>query len=448
MSESKHKDISRALSAAAGALLSGGASANLFDYDLGGEQWDAEAAFMLYSESDDRVSAVAPAVQLTRTIDTDETLTLRFTLDSLTGASPNGAVPSRQVQTFTGPSGGGAYRVEPGDNPLDDTFKDTRAAFNAAWVKPLNRDYLLTLGSNLSKEYDYLSVGASASIARDFYQRNTTLSAGFALSADTISAVGGTPTRFAAIPLAQGDDDDPDEENEDEDDDEARNNGGDESKTLTDLLFGWTQVIDRDSVLQLSLGLSQSDGYHTDPYKLISVVDSNGDPVVADAETQLSLALYENRPDTRNRQSIYAQYKRNFDGSILNTAYRYMQDDWEVQSHTLDVSYRFQVGAGWWQPRLRYYTQQAAEFYRPFYREGEQPAEGDNSYASADYRLGAMDATTVGLSYGRDGDRPWHLSMEYYLQTPEEPADKFGSLRDLTLAPEMSAVVLRLNLDL
>lgn len=441
----KKPELALALTAAASTLLGGPAQAGLLDYDFGGEDWDAEAAFMLYSESDGRVSAIAPAIQATRTIDTDETLTLRFTLDSLTGASPSGAVPSNNAQTFTGPSGGGAYTIAAGDAPLDDSFKDTRAAFNAGWTRPLGETYILTLGGNFSKEYDYLSIGGNASVARDFNQRNTTLSAGISLASDTISPVGGAPIAFAAIPLARENED----EDENEDDDDNRSGSGDETKTVTDLLFGLTQVIDRDSVFQLSLGLSQSDGYQNDPYKILSVVDANGDPVVADTASNLSLAVYENRPDSRTRQSIYAQYKRNFDGSVLNTSYRFMQDDWEVSSHTLDLSYRMHVGNGWIQPRLRYYTQEAAEFYTPFFLEGEQPNSGDsNTYASADYRLGNMDATTVGMSYGRDGDRPWHVTLEYYLQTPEEPDNKFGALEDLTLAPEMSAVIFRLNIDL
>lgn len=433
---SKKLDISLALTAAASALLGTSAQAGILDYDFAGDDWDAEAAFMLYSESDGRVSAVAPAVQLTRNIDTDETLTLRLTLDSLTGASPNGAVQSNNAQTFTGPSGGSAYTIEAGKAPLDDSFKDTRAAFNLGWTRPWGKNYTLTLGSNISKEYDYLSLGANARVARDFNQKNTTLSAGISLANDTISPVGGAPVAFAAIKNAGADTSD-------------SKRAGDENKTISDLLFGLTQVIDRDSVFQLSLGFSQSDGYQNDPYKIVSVVDANGDPVVSDASSNLSLALHENRPDSRSRQSLYTQYKRNFNGSVLDTSYRYMQDDWDVKSHTLDVSYRMPVGGGWWQPRLRFYRQDAAEFYTPFFLDGEQPSAGSsNTYASADYRLGNMDATTVGLTYGRDGKRPWQLTLEYYLQSPEEPGDKFGALKNLTLVPEMSATILRISVDL
>ena len=440
MRDSKSKlDISRALAAAACALLGNNSQAGVLDYDLGGSEWDSEAAFLFYTESDGRVSAVAPAIQLTRNIDTDEFQTFRLTVDSLTGASPSGAVPSNNAQTFTGPSGNNNYTIAGNQAPLDSSFKDTRVAFNAGWERPLGEQNTLTVGGNFSKEYDYISLGLNTRFARYFNQKNTTLSAGVSLASDTISAVGGTPLVFDNMPTVR-----------DSQSDTQPERSGDQTKTVTDLLFGLTQIIDRDSVVQFSVGLSQSDGYQNDPYKVISVVDSNGDPVIADTASNLSLALYESRPARRARQSLYLQYKRNFNGSVLDTSYRYMQDDWKVRSHTLDFSYRMSVGSGGWlQPRFRFYTQDEAEFYTPYFRDGQQPSAGeDATYASSDYRLGPMDATTAGISYGRDGSRPWHVTLEYYLQTPSEPTDKFGALENLTLSPELKAVIFRFNVDL
>ena len=432
------REISGALAAAACALLGHDSQAGVFDYDLGGEAWDAEAAFLYYSESDGRVSAVSPALQLTRHIDTDEFQTFRLTVDTLTGSSPSGAVPSSNVQTFTRPSGDGSYTIAANQAPLDDTFRDTRVAFNAGWERPLGDRNTLTVGGNVSNEFDYFSLGLSTRFSRFFNEKNTTLSAGAAVAADTISPVGRTPLVFDSMPIARNGQ----SGNEPE-------RSGDQTKTVTDLLFGLTQVIDKDSLLQFTLGFSHSDGYQNDPYKVISVVDANGDPVISDVASNLSLALYESRPDSRTRGSIYAQYKRNFGGSVLDTSYRYMRDDWEVRSHTFDVTYRMQVGNGWIQPRLRFYTQDAAEFYTPFFRDGLQPTVGSTDvFASSDYRLGPLDATTVGISYGRDGKRPWHVTLEYYKQTPEETADKFGALEGLTLNPDLTAVVFRLNVDL
>ena len=51
----------------------------------------------------------------------------------------------------------------------------------------------LSLGVNLSSEYDFQSLGANAALARDFDDRNTTLSLGLAIEGDRIKPVGGTP---------------------------------------------------------------------------------------------------------------------------------------------------------------------------------------------------------------------------------------------------------------
>jgi len=73
---------------------------------------------------------------------------MKLVLDSLTGASANGAVPATMVQTFTTPSGGGgcddddedgggsAYKVAPNETPLDDSFEDTRISYSSNWEKP------------------------------------------------------------------------------------------------------------------------------------------------------------------------------------------------------------------------------------------------------------------------------------------------------------------------
>ena len=64
------------------------------EHDVG--DWDISAALLFYNESDHRVQAIEPIIQAKKYIATDETLTLKFTYDSLTGTSPTGAVASNQ----------------------------------------------------------------------------------------------------------------------------------------------------------------------------------------------------------------------------------------------------------------------------------------------------------------------------------------------------------------
>ena len=99
-----------------------------------------------------------------RDLGDEEILSFKLVLDSLTGASATGAVPSTQVQTFTRPSGNGTYTVDPNDTPLDDTFKDTRVAFGMNWEKPIDRNNRRTLGFNVSGEYDFASASCKRAV--------------------------------------------------------------------------------------------------------------------------------------------------------------------------------------------------------------------------------------------------------------------------------------------
>lgn len=413
------QSIALPLACAAGALL-GHAPAVAQTSEPG---WSLDSALLFYSETD-RVSAIEPVVSLTRRTEAGNAFTLKGVVDVLTGASATGAVSTDTAQTFTRPSGNGSYTIAPGATPLDDTFHDTRGAISADWEAGISRTLRYGLGANLSSEFDYQSVGISGRLMQDFNQKNTTLSVGLAQAQDTIKPVGGVPEALRTASLADYD----------------RREGSD-SKSVTDLLIGITQIVDSRSFVQFNYGLTASSGYHTDPYKVVSVVGADGRPVAGGGASSV---FYEKRPDSRNRHSLFGRYRRLLEsGNIVETSYRFTTDDWGILTHTLDTRYRIVFDdAHYVQARFRYYTQGAADFYRPFVRDGA--TTGD--FASADYRLADMNAFTVGLEY-RFGsrDRPWRVALEYYLQQAKEPGDKFGELANQELAPPVSAIMFRIN---
>ena len=143
--------------------------------------WDFDTAFLYYSESD-RVSAAEAIINAKKTFENDQVLNLKLTIDSLTGASANGATAQPNVQTFTRPSGKGSYQTQANATPLDDTFKDTRVQLNAQWTQPLAQNYTGSAGVHISKEYDYLSLGLNGNLAYDFNNKNSTFSVGLSLS--------------------------------------------------------------------------------------------------------------------------------------------------------------------------------------------------------------------------------------------------------------------------
>lgn len=422
------------LAMATAALL--GSSASQASILGEGSDWQVSAGLLVYNETD-RVSAVEPVISARKSLDTDEFLNLKLTVDTLTGASATGAVGSDLPQTFTRPSGSGQYRIDADSTPLDDTFKDTRVTLNAGWERPIADELTLNLGTALSKEYDYLSVGLSSGLARDINDGNTTLSGGFSASFDASDPVGGEPVPFAAM-LPSGT--------------EQLRQGSGSDKQVYDAIFGVTQIINQRSLFQLNYSISQSTGYLTDPYKFISVVDPiTGDPIFENADqTDLPTVAYENRPDTRTKHSIYAQYKISLDDKILDASYRFLTDDWGINSHTLDFRYRIPVSNGrYWQPHLRYYQQSAADFYTPFYVGDDRPTVGDSdSFGSADYRLGNLTGMTLGLEFGRrTASSGWSVAAEYYLQSGDEPDNKFGALSNQTLYPDVDIFFLRFVRD-
>ena len=397
------------------------------------KKWEFDTGMLVYSESGGRVQAAEPVVSATRNYGDDRLLNFKLVLDTLTGASPNGATPASTPQTFTGPSGQGSYTARPGELPLDDSFKDTRVSLSAGYLFPVGENGKFGYGLTASKEYDFLSAGANARYSHDFNQGNTTLSAGLSFEADEISPVGGAPVGLALMPAPVAPAPEPEPEPEPEDGEE---DGQALRKDVIDAVVGLTQVLDPNSLVQFNYSISTSSGYHTDPYKVLSVVGADGEPL---------RYVYELRPDSRTKHALFARYKRFlFARDVFDVSYRFMTDDWAVQSNTVDTLYRWNYSAtSYLEPHLRWYTQSAAEFYRAALYDGE---EATTQYASADPRLGEFTGYTLGLKYGhtmRSGNS-WSARLEYYQQTGQRtgvPEQAAAGLEKFKLEPDLSAVM-------
>jgi hypothetical protein len=291
-------------------------------------------------------------------------------------------------------------------------------------VQPLGRLSKIDFGVSVSNEWDYLHTGVNGTYTRDFNQRRTTLSLGAALALDTIDPEGGRPLPLAPmLPVGV-----PGNKALDADD-----------KTVADGLVGITQILGRNTLGQINYSVSVSNGYLTDPYKLLSVVDrETGAPVPGPAP--LDLYLYEARPDSRTKHSLFALWKHSLGRDVVDLSYRFMTDDWSIDSHTVEVRYRWGFGSFDLQPHVRYYTQTAAEFYRgALFADDRLP-----QFASADYRVGELDTYTFGLAWGRpmqDGRR-LSVRLEYYEQSGTSPPElEVGDLRSFDLAPSVDALI-------
>jgi hypothetical protein len=429
----KTPNIKAALSLATGALLgtsvltAGAAQAEEVD------EWQFDSAFLLYSEVD-RVTATEAIIAGTKVFENDEILSLKLTVDALTGASANGAVAQPKAQTFTRPSGNGQYVTPAGETPLDDTFHDTRVQLNGQWTQPLSENITGSVGGHFSKEYDYLSLGVNGNLAYDFNKKNSTVSMGLSYFQDTFTPEGGIPKPHSSMLV--GDSSAPEWDTE-----FAKTRIGDsDDKSTADILVGFTQVINRRMITAFNYSYSMVDGYLTDPFKVVSVLNNDG--LAQDY-------IYESRPDSRVKQSTFMQAKYNFDDSLLNTvadvSYRYMWDDWGINSHTIDTRFTVPIGAtSYIEPHIRFYQQGAADFYQP-YIIGEQAPIG---FVSADYRIGEMTAVTVGAKYGvvlNDGNE-LSFRLEYYRQTPTNAGfAELSALKGQDIYPVVEAIIAQVS---
>jgi len=425
------QSISPALAAATCTLLGGTAPASVEAQEEA--RWELDSALLYYGEDDDRVEDLSLNVLARRSFVDDRYLTLGLSVDTLTGATPTGAIRQLVPQTFTRPSGADTYTITAGGLPTDDTFKDTRVALNASWQQPWGRNNTVSVGASASNEYDYFHAGINGRLAHDFNRRNTTLSAGLSLSRDTFDPVGGAPLPLTTM----------------RDIGDLGNRLGDQDKDVIDLVFGVSQVVTRDLVVQLNYSYSANSGYLNDPYKFLSVVDGvTGDTVPRSPPPGIDgpshLFRFESRPDERTKHSLYGAAKYNMNGKVLDASYRYMTDDWDIDSHTIELRYRWPLGNGYIEPHVRYYTQSEAEFYRASLVDADPlPA-----HASADYRLGNFDAVTLGLKYGfatRSGQR-FSVRLESYQQRGSIPGDLlFGNQVGLVEYPDLDALIVQFS---
>jgi hypothetical protein len=195
-------------------------------------------------------------------------------------------------------------------------------------------------------------------------------------------------------------------------------------------------------LMRVSYSFDYVSGYLTDPYKIISIVQpadsaDPGEPVDA---------LYERRPDKRVGNALLGNVRKHALGMTFEAEYRYFRDDWDIRSHTVffSVKYDFKRG-GAIEPQVRWYRQYRADFSKPFLLQGASlPA-----YASADNRLAAFSAVTYGLTYSVPTSPTSRLTLaaEWYSQRGDKsPPESFGPLLKYNLFPDLNAVVLRLGL--
>ena len=350
--------------------------------------WAIDLSFLSYEEDDDRVSVQKLVGNIKGELGETDRLNMDFVFDTMTGATPTGALPTiigasagssstTAPVTITSPSGGSSTVSGGGAAGSSGSvlvalaeFEDDRIGANVEWEHDFSRTFRMAYGASFSDENDYASNGISIKLEKDDSSKLSTYTVGVAVTADNISRVGssGVPLAMSSIQLGQF--------------------TIEEDRDTMDVLFGYSRVLNERTVAQVNASFSNSDGYHNDPYKVISVDDSG---VEMDR-------LYESRPDSRQRDTLYGQLVHQTKaGSNQHLSYRYYSDDWGIASHTIEVSQRFNLNnAHYIEPQIRFYSQNAADFYfRSLPYSAPIPL-----FASSDPRLADMESQSIGIKYG------------------------------------------------
>ncbi len=249
---------------------------------------------------------------------------------------------------------------------------DARSAADLAVTRYFARGSL-TVGGAYSTEHDYVSRAVSLLGTVASEDKNTSWSIGLGGSNDSINPVNRIVT--------------------------------DESRQTLNFLFGLTQVLTARDLAQLTLTHSRGHGYFSDPYKSL-----------------------DNRPRERDQNTLLARWNHHHGDSdgTSRLSYRYYSDSYGIRAHTLSEEYVQGLGQGWSvTPSARLYSQRAAGFYYDPVYDAQLGAPfapgyaiGSGQFVSADQRLSAFGAVTLGVKLARQLGRDWSvdLKLEAYQQ--------------------------------
>lgn len=155
-----------------------------------------------------------------------------------------------------------------------------------------------------------------------------------------------------------------------------------------------TRAMTPTTELQVGAELTNVDGLQHNPYRNVYVAGGR---------------VAERHPETRSRRDVFvklSQYLMNRSSAKLS--YMAYEDDWGVASQTMQAALHQYVT----EPirvryRYRYYTQDAADFFRDEYL----VANGVDGFQTGDYRLSAFSAHLLGARMTWDLSRPFGLSF-------------------------------------
>ena len=258
-------------------------------------------------------------------------------------------------------------------------------------------DVTVGLSSGVSLEDDFESTFGSINMSWELNNKLTTLSAGYGLTLNEINRITGSAG--------------------------GHHGGGDGTveyfeaeSTFHSMNLGLSQVMSKNTLFHLNGSYTNQAGYLSNPYKFVYVrgeitadeyfqVLRNGDgnPIGFSQSTNLDVVgpdlFREVRPDERHQWTVSTgvnQHIPALDASV-HFDYRYYMDSWDIKSHTFELAwYQSLPGGITVTPSVRYYSQDAADFFAPYFL----APRADGNYSS-DYRLSGFGKLSAGVSFSK-----------------------------------------------
>ncbi|MEQ1638814.1 MAG: DUF3570 domain-containing protein [Methylococcales bacterium] len=346
----KHPLISR-LSLAALALpgLMQDASAGRVE-----ETYNADFQYGKYAESDNRMKVDIFEGAISAPIGKSMTASINLVRDVISGASPMYTRPDAKGNIKQFLSGA--------------SITEQRDAISSNLTYFFDKG-ALGVGGGFSRENDYTSRYVNTNASIDLNNKLTTLNFGASGAFDIVE-----PTNRVI----------------NESDAEDSPSSAIRSKTSQQYLLGVSQVIDKESIVQSNITFGYQTGYLGDPYKSVFFIGDRGGAGHSDI-----------RPGEKFQWAWLTQYVRHFqqfNSAALHADYRFYTDDWGINAHTLELSWHQPIADGWQViPRFRYYSQDRADFYQPYFEKGDQ-----SSVYSSDYRLDGFGTLSGGIKFAKE----------------------------------------------
>lgn len=146
-----------------------------------------------------------------------------------------------------------------------------------------------------------------------------------------------------------------------------------------------TRVLSPGSVVRVGLELNRVSGLQHNPYRMVYAGGTS---------------VPERHPDSRDRRDAFVKFHQYLPNrSSLKFDYRLYGDDWGVRSHEVAGGLSQYVTRGLYaQYQYRWYTQTAADFWRP----GYASTQGAGGYLTGDYRMSPLSSHLFGVSLNAD----------------------------------------------